>query len=144
MQPYLARLDGRTTVTKMQLLVRRIFEENNGLDPTVILVTHDVREAVFLATDILIMGGKPSHITHHLEIDLPDVRTADTKKLPQYIDYTEQVEDITNNMKKIIKKVSTYETKNQIFCIPDRTAVRIRSPVDDQPLLRGGDILAWA
>lgn len=91
-------LDGRTR-NEMQLLLRRIFEENNGIDPTVILVTHDTREAVFLATDIFIMGGKPSHITHHMEIDLPDIRTMDTKKDPMYVAYLEQVDEITTNLK---------------------------------------------
>jgi len=91
-------LDGRTR-NEMQLLLRRIFEENNGLDPTVILVTHDTREAVFLATDIFILGGKPSAVTHHLEIDLPDIRNNDTKKDPRYVSYIEQVDEITTNLK---------------------------------------------
>jgi NitT/TauT family transport system ATP-binding protein len=91
-------LDGRTR-NEMQLLLRRIFEDNNGVDPTVILVTHDTREAVFLATDIFILGGKPSSVTHHIEIDLPDIRNTDTKKDPRYVAYIDQVDAITTNLK---------------------------------------------
>lgn len=91
-------LDGKTR-NEMQLLLRNIFEGNNGLDPTVILVTHDTREAVFLATDILILNGSPAQVSHHIEIDLPDIRTQATKKDPRYVSYIEQVEDITINFK---------------------------------------------
>lgn len=91
-------LDGRTR-NEMQLLLRSIFEENNGLDPTIILVTHDTREAVFLATDIFILGGKPSTITHHIEVNLPDIRNNDVKKNSMYISYIEQVDDITTKLK---------------------------------------------
>jgi NitT/TauT family transport system ATP-binding protein len=91
-------LDGMTR-NQMQLLIRHIFEEDNGLDPTVILVTHDVREAVFLASDIFIMSGKPAVFTHHIEINLPDIRDKNTKKNPLFFEYVEQIEEITTTFK---------------------------------------------
>jgi NitT/TauT family transport system ATP-binding protein len=63
------------TITRkqMQVFLRSIFE-NAALDPTVIFVTHSESEAVFLSTDIYILGSIPATIKHHLVIDLPDKR----------------------------------------------------------------------
>ncbi len=63
------------TVTRkqIQLFMRSIFE-NARLDPTVIFVTHSESEAVFLSTDIIILGSSPATVRHHITIDLPPVR----------------------------------------------------------------------
>lgn len=57
----LGALDTKTRL-EMQLLVADIY---NRLSPTIIFVTHDVAEAVFLADDIYVMGGKPANIVEH-------------------------------------------------------------------------------
>jgi NitT/TauT family transport system ATP-binding protein len=46
---------------------------------TVILVTHDLREALFLSNTVYVMSGRPGHIVVRHEVDLPRPRTlADT------------------------------------------------------------------
>lgn len=40
-----------------------------------ILITHDLREAVFLSDTVYVMGPRPSSIIHKLKIDLPRPRT---------------------------------------------------------------------
>jgi NitT/TauT family transport system ATP-binding protein len=50
--------------------------------PTVILVTHDLREAVFLADRVLVMSARPGRIIAERIIDLPRPRKLDTTYAP--------------------------------------------------------------
>ena len=42
--------------------------------PTILFVTHDLGEAVFLADHIYMMSTKPAKIFKHIEIDVPRPR----------------------------------------------------------------------
>lgn len=46
--------------------------------PTVFLVTHDLREAAFLATRILVMSARPGHVTEDRTVGFARPRTIDT------------------------------------------------------------------
>jgi len=46
--------------------------------PTVFLVTHDLREAAFLATRILVMSARPGRVTEDCMVDFARPRTIDT------------------------------------------------------------------
>jgi NitT/TauT family transport system ATP-binding protein len=50
--------------------------------PTVILVTHDLREAVFLADRVLVMSARPGRIIAERAIDLPRPRQLDITYAP--------------------------------------------------------------
>lgn len=55
----------------MQEYLLRLFEENGG---TVLFLTHEVEEAIFLADRVLIMGSRPTSVRKVMDIDLPRPR----------------------------------------------------------------------
>lgn len=76
---------------KLQVLVAKLFEQ---IGSTVLFVTHDIPEAVFLADDIYIMSRNPGRIVHHMSVeDLGLHRDRATKRSPRYIEYVNQLED---------------------------------------------------
>ncbi len=82
-------LDIRTRI-QMQDLLTDIWKE---FDPTIIFVTHDISEAVYLADDIYIMKSAPSLFVEHIKIDLPIDRNREIKRTPRYIELVHEVED---------------------------------------------------
>ncbi|NLE75153.1 MAG: ABC transporter ATP-binding protein [Chloroflexi bacterium] len=51
---------------------------------TIVMVTHSIREATFLADRILVMGPRPSRIIMELAVPLPRPRTLDMMYTPEY------------------------------------------------------------
>lgn len=58
---------------------------------TCILVTHDLREAAFLADTIYVMSARPGTIIASHEVDLPRPRTVDTTFEPRFIDIVQSI-----------------------------------------------------
>jgi ABC-type nitrate/sulfonate/bicarbonate transport system ATPase subunit len=67
-------LDSQTRL-EMQ---RWLLEVWNELDRTVLFVTHDVDEAVFLADRVLVMSPRPGRIAAEIALDIPRPRDLDT------------------------------------------------------------------
>ncbi|MEL6393749.1 MAG: ABC transporter ATP-binding protein [Bacteroidota bacterium] len=78
------------TRLQMQDLLTKIWHE---IHPTVIFVTHDINEAVYLADDIYMMKPAPSKFTEHVHVDLPLERDRSTKRTDRYIELVREVED---------------------------------------------------
>jgi len=68
---------------------------------TIVFVTHDISEAVFLADDIYIMKKPPSNIIEHIQVDLPIDRNYEIKKTSKFIEIQREVEDkLLSTLKK--------------------------------------------
>ncbi|MBX2930049.1 MAG: ABC transporter ATP-binding protein [Saprospiraceae bacterium] len=78
------------TRLQMQDLLAKIWLK---FHPTVIFITHDITEAVYLGDDIYMMKKAPSRIVEHVHVDLPFVRDKDTKRMPHFIELVQEVED---------------------------------------------------
>ncbi|HVZ53678.1 MAG TPA: ABC transporter ATP-binding protein [Pseudolabrys sp.] len=59
--------------------------------PTVILVTHDLREAVFLADRILVMSARPGRIVAERTVDLPRARKLDMTYEPYAVNLVQEL-----------------------------------------------------
>jgi len=82
-------LDIRTRLQMQELLI----DVWHKFQSTVIFVTHDIREAVFLGDEIHIMKAQPSKFVEHISIDLPLERTNAIKRDPKYVSLVHEVED---------------------------------------------------
>ena len=60
---------------------------------TILFVTHDIAEAVYLGDDVYVMKSPPSQIVEHIAIDLPFHRTRDTKREKRFEELVGMVED---------------------------------------------------
>ena len=78
------------TRLQMQDLLTGIWHR---IHPTVIFVTHDIPEAVYLADDIYMMRPAPSKFTEHVKVDLPLMRNRETKRTDRYVELVRKVED---------------------------------------------------
>jgi len=68
------------------------------LESTIIFVTHDIQEAVFLADDIFLMSSNPGQIVKAFHIDLPLYRTKETKKDPRFIQYVNEIDEAISSL----------------------------------------------
>lgn len=82
-------LDIKTRLS-MQDLLLDIWAEYH---PTIMFVTHDINEAVYMADDIYIMKSAPSRFVEHVHVDLPLERDRLTKRMPHYTELVHIVED---------------------------------------------------
>jgi NitT/TauT family transport system ATP-binding protein len=64
---------------------------------TVMLVTHDLREAVFLADTVYVMSSRPGRIVRRCEVDIP--RPRDLEVL-----FTQRFQDIVHELRNLIGK----------------------------------------
>jgi ABC-type nitrate/sulfonate/bicarbonate transport system ATPase subunit len=68
------------TRTDLQLWLEQIWERERW---TVVLITHDVREAVLLSDRVYVLGPRPATVRLELEIPLPRPRTLETLADPR-------------------------------------------------------------
>jgi NitT/TauT family transport system ATP-binding protein len=66
------------TARKMRIDLMRILERAR---PTILFVTHSLREAVFLSEEVYMMSVKPARIFKHLRVDIPRPREPEDPRL---------------------------------------------------------------
>lgn len=82
-------LDIRTRL-QMQDLLLDIWHKFHS---TIIFITHDIREAVYLGDDIYFMKSQPSRIVEHVVVALPLKRDKEVKRISRFNELVHLVED---------------------------------------------------
>ena len=78
------------TRSQMQDMLANIWLEIN---PTIVFVTHDISEAVYLGDEIYVMRKNPGNIVGKFDSPLPYKRSRDMKRLPAFVNRVNEIED---------------------------------------------------
>jgi ABC-type nitrate/sulfonate/bicarbonate transport system ATPase subunit len=68
------------------LMQRWLLEVWEGAKRTVLFITHDIDEAIFLGDRVLVMSARPGHIKTQLQVALPRPRQPDVITSPAFVD----------------------------------------------------------
>jgi len=82
-----AALDAQTREL-MQAELLRIW---NASSKTVLFITHQIDEAIFLSDRVVVMSARPGRIIADIAIDLPRPRELRIKRTPAFVAYEEQI-----------------------------------------------------
>jgi len=82
---------------ELQNVLLTLFK-NDKIDITFILVTHDIREAVYLSNKLFIMKTNPAEIFKEYSIDLGSNRDQSVKYTQDYINYVQDIEKKFNSL----------------------------------------------
>jgi ABC-type nitrate/sulfonate/bicarbonate transport system ATPase subunit len=82
-------LDSQTR-TRMQDALARLWEQRRK---TVLFVTHDAEEALYLADRIVVLSRRPGHVAAELPVDLPRPRSLETRFSPPFLTLKRQIWD---------------------------------------------------
>jgi len=80
-------LDALTRVRLQEQLLETWSQEKR----TVMFITHDVDEAVFLANRVIVMAARPGRIFDVIDVDLPYPRTEDMRLSPEFAELRNRV-----------------------------------------------------
>jgi NitT/TauT family transport system ATP-binding protein len=76
-----AAVDAQTRIDLEDL----VLEIRAKYNTTVLFVTHDIDEAVYLADRVIILSGAPTSVSHNISVDLPRPRhQVETKREPRF------------------------------------------------------------
>ena len=82
-----AALDAQTRDV-MQVELLRIWQETKK---TVLFVTHQIDEAVYLADRVVVMTARPGRINEIIDVDRARPRSLDIKRTPTFVGYVDRI-----------------------------------------------------
>lgn len=83
-------LDAQTRV----LMQEELLSIWDKLKPTVVFVTHDIEEAIFLADRVIVMQARPGRIAREIQIPFVRPRSVDVMDEPAFIELRREIADI--------------------------------------------------
>ncbi len=85
-EPFSA-LDAQTREI-MQMEMLRIWDAGRK---TVMFITHQIDEAVYLADRVVVLGRRPGRVKEIVNIEIPRPRILSVKRTPQFISYIDRI-----------------------------------------------------
>ena len=91
-------LDNQTRALMQEMLLG-IWERDQK---TVLFVTNDIEEAIFLGSRVIVMSARPGRIKAEIDVDLPHPRSYKIKTTPEFVQLKERlVEEIRTEALKV-------------------------------------------
>src|SRR5690606_1472714 len=84
-------LDAQTKIVLQEELLRIVGDTTGRPNRTVVIVTHSIDEAVFLADRIIVMSRRPGRIREDIAVPFERPRTRAVQKTPAYAELVEHV-----------------------------------------------------
>lgn len=78
----------------MQELLLQVWQQSQK---TVVLVTHDIDEAIFMADRVVVMKSRPGEIKEIIDVDLPRPRDYRVRTSPLFLEYKARAVDLVRN-----------------------------------------------
>jgi NitT/TauT family transport system ATP-binding protein len=82
-----AALDAQTREF-MQRELLRIWGETRK---TALFITHDIKEAVYLADRVVVFTRRPGRVKNFVDVDLPRPRELSIKRAPRFLEFEDQI-----------------------------------------------------
>ncbi len=92
------------TKEDMQLFIRRVWRDTGT---TVLMVTHDVEEAVFLGQRVVVLACDPGRVAADIAVDLPGERDLTAKRTPAFVALRARIEDLVRTYHRQVSYVDT-------------------------------------
>jgi NitT/TauT family transport system ATP-binding protein len=82
------------TRDEMNLLLMRLWSETSK---TIVFVTHNISEAIFLADRVVVMTPRPGRLARIFDIELPRPRTVDMTFEPEFIALIQEIKRVVES-----------------------------------------------
>ena len=82
-----ASVDAQTR-EKLQVDLTEIWSRTRK---TMLFVTHDIAEAIFLSDRVIVFSARPARVSEIVEIEIPRPRSLETKHSAQLQDYVKRI-----------------------------------------------------
>ncbi|OZC93507.1 ABC transporter [Rhodococcus sp. 06-412-2C] len=79
------------TRSDMQSWLQQVWSEFRW---TVLMITHDIREAVYLSDRVVVLSPRPAHVRRQVEVPLPRPRGLEIVTTPQFASVEKQLMDV--------------------------------------------------
>lgn len=80
-------LDAQTRMIMQELLLKAWDESHK----TILFVTHDVEEAIYLGDTVYVMTARPGRLKAAIRVNLPPKRTFDLKMTPEFLEMKQEI-----------------------------------------------------
>jgi NitT/TauT family transport system ATP-binding protein len=82
-----AALDAQTR----EFMQQELLKVWNQTRKTVLFITHQIDEAIFLSDRVVVMSARPGRIKAIFDIDIPRPRTLHLKREPRFLQYLDEI-----------------------------------------------------
>jgi ABC-type nitrate/sulfonate/bicarbonate transport system ATPase subunit len=93
-------LDAQTRL----LMQSWLLEIWNDFGKTILFVTHDIDEAIYLSDEIYVFTARPGRIKAHIEVILPRPRDQEAVTSSSFMDQKRQLLDLLNDEARIAER----------------------------------------